>query len=276
MTRKKSWLLLKLLVVITFMAMIAVNALANILPINGITTVAVADYYPNLFTPAGLTLSIWGLIYMLLAAHTLYQLGLFHGKDEKMDCVSLHKIGILFSISSLVNAAWIFSWHYMIISLSMILMAILLICLITITLSINTQRLTSKEKFFIRLPFSVYFGWITVATIANAVMFLVSFGWNGFELSDSTWTIIVLVFGMIIGMTTTIWFNDIAYGLVLVWAYAGILIKHLSASGFSGKYPGVIITVSICIGASLKLMFSYGLIRKSHCLRNNCDIEKYN
>jgi len=239
--------LLKLFVAFTFIIMVVVNALANVLPINGITTGGVSDSYPNLFAPAGITFSIWGLIYLLLGAHTLYQIGLFRGKEKESNDELLHKIGVVFSVSSLANAAWIFSWHYRIISLSVVLMAVLLICLIYIATILNGQHLSRREKLLIRLPFSVYFGWITVATIANATVFLVSLNWNGFGITQSIWTIIILAVGALIGTVTLLRFKDIAYGLVLVWAYGGILIKHISASGFGGRYPGVIFTTSICM-----------------------------
>lgn len=119
--------LLKLFVAATFILMVTVNALSALLPINGITPGEVSDSYSNLFAPAGITFSIWSLIYLLLAAHTLYQLGLFRGKDKRVNSELLRKTGIVFSVSSLVNAAWIFSWHYKIIPLSMGLMAFLLI-----------------------------------------------------------------------------------------------------------------------------------------------------
>ena len=116
----------------------------------------------------------------------------------------------------------------------MVLMVFLLICLIDIAVIVNAQSLSPREKLFIRLPFSVYFGWITVATIANAAALLVSLGWNGFGIPESIWTIIILATGTLIGTATLLRFESIAYGLVLVWAYAGILIKHTSASGFFG------------------------------------------
>lgn len=246
MAKTKTSRLLKLLIALTFVAMLAVNALANILPINGITTGAVSDSYPNLFTPAGLTFAIWGLIYLLLAASTLYQLGLFRGK-EKADETLLRNVGRLFAVSSLINIAWIFAWHYQLIPLSMLLMVLLLICLIDIAFTINSKELTTREKWFIRLPFSVYFGWITVATIANATVLLVSLGWDGFGISQSTWTIIILAVGALIGILTALRFNDIAYLLVFIWAYAGILIKHLSPSGFAGQYRGIVMILIVCL-----------------------------
>ncbi len=260
MKKKNTRLSLMLFVVITFVIMVTVNALSALLPLNGITPGEVSDSYPNLFAPAGITFSIWSLIYLLLAAHTLYQIGLFRG-NEKVNYELLRKTGIVFSVSSLINAAWIFSWHYRIIPLSMVLMVFLLICLIDIAVIVNAQSLSPREKLFIRLPFSVYFGWITVATIANAAALLVSLGWNGFGIPESIWTIIILATGTLIGTATLLRFKSIAYGLVLVWAYAGILIKHTSASGFFGEYPGIVVAVVICL-VLFAVVIVYTLLKK--------------
>ncbi|MGO1368663.1 MAG: tryptophan-rich sensory protein, partial [Senegalia sp. (in: firmicutes)] len=100
-----------------------------------------------------------------------------------------------------------------------------------------------KEKLFISLPFSIYFGWITVATIANITAFLVDIGWNRFGISEVFWTITIIIVGAIIAIVTILKNRDFAYGLVIIWAYAGILIKHLSESGFNSMYPSIITTV---------------------------------
>lgn len=231
----------------TFLLMIVVNILANAIPINGQTTGEVSNSYPNLFAPAGITFAIWGLIYLLLAAFTLYLLGFFQDDSDFVKTDLLNKIGIVFSISSVANAAWIFSWHYHRIPLSMVLMLVILDCLIFINYLIKNEKLTTREKFFIGLPFSVYFGWITVATIANATTLLVSIGWDGFGISEPTWAVIIIIVGMLIGAVTIIKNKDIAYGLVMLWAYAGIYIKHVSESGFNGQYPAVIYTVIACM-----------------------------
>ena len=237
----------KIITVVTYIGMVTVNALANILPINGITTGQVSDSYPNLFTPAGFTFSIWGLIYLLLAGYTLYQLGLFRGPKDADSKDMLRKTGILFSLSSIANTAWIFAWHYRMIPLSMVLMAVILVCLIVIRETLGREILTPRERLFIGLPFSVYFGWITVATIANATVLLVSLGWDGFGIAEPVWAVIVLIAGMLIGIVTMIRYRDVAYGLVLIWAYLGIYIKHVSAKGFAGQYPVVMIAAALCI-----------------------------
>jgi hypothetical protein len=249
----------KFLVVITFVSMIVANALANILPINGIGTGAVSDSYQNLFAPAGITFSIWGIIYLLLGAYTLYQIGFFQDKVSEIKGKLMDRVGIIFSLSSLVNIVWIFAWHYFNISLSMVLMLVLLGCLIYINRLIMTVELDRKEKIFISLPFSVYFGWITVATIANATILLVSLGWDGFGLSEPLWTVIILLVGLLIGTVTFIRNRDYAYGLVFIWAYLGILIKHTALDGFAYSYISVInslvFSVFVLVLAELYLLF---------------------
>lgn len=243
--------LIKFTAAASFVLMVTVNALANILPINGKNTGEVSDSYRNLFAPAGITFAIWGVIYLLLALYVIFQTGLFQGKKNPVNASLLKKIGIYFSVSSMANAVWIFSWHFENIPLSMLLMLVILVCLIIIALVLKKPELSTREKLLLRLPFSIYFGWITVATIANATTLFVSLGWNGFGISETAWAVIIIITGMIIGAAAIIKFKDAAYGMVILWAYFGILIKHTSASGFNGQYPAVITTVLLCIALVL-------------------------
>lgn len=240
---------IRILVGTTFLLMIVINGLANTVKFNGQTTGDVSNAYMNLFAPAAITFAIWGVIYLLLAAYTLYQLGFLQGNLSAEQANFLGRIGFIFSLSSLANAVWIFAWHYHQITISMILMLFILICLIVINGMIQNRELSLKEKIFVRLPFSVYFGWITVATIANVTTLLVCKGWNGFGLSDAFWAAIILLVGTMIGILTMLSQQDIAYGLVLIWAYAGIWLKHTSTTGFSGRYPMVIYVTLGCIAA---------------------------
>ena len=237
----------RILVTATYLIMIVINALANILPINGKGTGAVSDSYPNLFAPAGLTFSIWGVIYILLAGFTLHLWGILPRKSDPEKTKLLEKIGLIFSISSIANSVWIFAWHYDAIGLSVVLMLVILACLILINLATRKETFTLTQKLLIRLPFSVYFGWITVATIANMTTLLVDAGWKGFGISETLWTIVILIVGLLIGSATMLRQKDVAYGLVLLWAYFGILIKHTSEGGFDSRYPAIIVTISVCL-----------------------------
>lgn len=238
---------------VAYVAMVVVNFLANGLPINNRSTGEISDAYPNLFTPAGPAFSIWGLIYLLLAGYVLYQ---FVNKDQKTEDL-FRKINPLFIATSLANISWIFAWHYDAIGLSVLIMATLLILLIKIADMVRGEPFISLQKFFIWAPFSVYFGWITVAAIANITVFLVSIGWNGFGIADALWTSVILLVGAVIGILRMRKDNNIAYGAVFIWAYSWILFKHVSPGGFSGHYPIIIATASVCL---VLFLFSVGRI----------------
>lgn len=249
-------MLMKILTLAAYVSMIAVNFLANSLPINDRTTGQISNDYPNLFAPAGITFSIWGLIYLLLAGYTVY---LFVKKNKKTEKL-ISKINPLFIATSVANLSWIFAWHYDYIGISLIIMAALLFLLIKIADILRKEKFTSLEKLLIWAPFSVYFGWITVAAIANVTVFLVSIGWNGFGIADFVWTSVILLVGALIGILRMNKDKNIAYGSVLVWAYLGILYKHLSSGGFNAQYPSVIITVVICL-----ILFAFFIGRTSSC-----------
>ena len=136
--KENSFVQIKIWNMITFILMVVVNALANILPINGITTGGVSDSYPNLFAPAGITFVIWGVIYLLLGAFILYQFGAFKGK-KGYNLDSVERISVYFIVSSIANVAWIFSWQYKIIPLSMVLMIVILVTLIMAYSKINKE-----------------------------------------------------------------------------------------------------------------------------------------
>ena len=244
---KKNSLVLKISVAIGYVAMIVVNFLANYLPIGGVTTGEASDSFANLFAPAGVTFSIWGLIYVLLLGYTIYQFGFGKTHKTKQQENRFASINTYFLLSSIANIAWIFAWHYGVIWLSVIIMLTMLVCLIKIADVINKEQYTARETILIRLPFSVYFGWITVATIANITVFFVRMNWNGFGIAESVWTVIVLLIGALIGTIRMLKDKHSYYGLVLVWAYGGILLKHTSASGFDGAYTNVITTLIICM-----------------------------
>jgi hypothetical protein len=255
---------LKWAVLLALLAMLTVNALSSILPINGVTPKEVSDRYPNLFVPAPLAFSIWGVIYLLVIGYTLYQLGLFRKKGEAVNAALLNKTGVLFIVSSVLNLSWVLAWHYGQLALSFVILALFLITMIQIRLTIRTQEpLTLKEKWFVRLPFSVYFGWITIATIAGAVALLVGYGFSGLGLSEPVWAMIILLVGAVIGILTALTFRDVAYLLVLVWAYANILMNHLSASGFAGVYKGVIAVLAFSLAAFIAVILALIVKRRA-------------
>jgi hypothetical protein len=221
---------LSILNLLGFLAMVFVNYLAVTLPLNNKTTGELSDQYPNLFVPSGFTFSIWGVIYLLLAIFIVYQL-VYAFRKNRQNSSFLEKIGILFFVSSLANLSWIFAWHFELVSLSVFLMLILLSSLMAIYVKLQIGRSDSSksEKYLIHLPFSVYLGWITIATIANTTALLVNLDWKRFGLSEPFWTVVVIIIGIAISLTILFCRKDIFYCLVVDWALFGILIKRLAA-----------------------------------------------
>lgn len=233
---------LRIINTVFFCVMVIINALANILPLGIGNTGDVSAKYPNLFTPTPITFAIWGLIYVMMALFLLWQWGLL-GKKEKAED-DLQVIGPWFAFSCLANIGWIFAWHFDIIWLSAVIITVLLVSLAVISIKIKSRQRDGLSYFAVNAGFDLYFGWIIAATIANISVLLTNLGWNGFGLSPVFWTCIVLVVGAIIGALPSLryrkWFSTFA----VVWAYVGIIIKHISQEGYAGKYP-IVITFAI-------------------------------
>lgn len=253
----------KILNAAAFLIMVFVSILANFLPLNNVNTANVPGSYPNLFAPAGFTSAIWILIYLLLAAFILYQIGLFRGDNDADKNEIVKKVSWYFIISSLANAAWVFARHYQRIPISFLFILILWICLAQIVGIMTEEEFSRKEKIMLKLPFSIYFGWVTVAALNNVVVLFVSLGWSGWGISQQTWTVIVLLLGVMITALITLKNKDIAYGFTAIWAYAGILARHLSQNGFHGQYPVIIITAILCLAVlALAVLFVWAAKKK--------------
>jgi hypothetical protein len=236
-------LLLSILNMLGFLGTVIVNGLAIALPLNNKTTGELSDQYPNLFVPTGLTFSIWGLIYILLAIFVVYQLIVVMRRGAQRSSF-IERIGLLFFGSSIANIGWIFAWHYEIVPLSLVLMLLLLGCLIAIylRLDIGKSASTKTEKYLVHLPFSLYLGWITIATIANVTTLLVDVNWNTFGLGEQFWAVAVIVVGIAIALSILFTRKDIFYCLVVDWALLGILIKRL-ATEIAPDQSVIVITI---------------------------------
>ena len=209
--------------VLAVVATIAINGLANALPLNGRTTGEISDRFQVYFVPAGYVFSIWGLIYLALVAFAVYQ-----ALPAQRDNPRLRRIGTLFALSCLANVAWLFLWHYEVFALTLVAMVALLLSLIAIYLRLEIGRahVPAAEKWLAHVPFSIYLGWVTVATIANATSLLDYLNWGGWGISPEVWTVIMLVAGTAIAAAVGFTRRDVAYMLVIVWAFVGIAVKH--------------------------------------------------
>lgn len=228
-----------------FIMVIALNALANALPINGMTTGELSALYPNRFVPAGFTFGIWGLIYLALLGFVVFQF-------FRSAIPITESIGIWFLVSCIANASWILVWHYQLPLIALGVMLLLLFSLVMVY--IRTEPFEWSPNWAAKLPFQLYLGWISVATIANATAVLVNAGWNGAPFSESTWAALMVFIAGIAGIFFTIRFKDFLYSGVVLWALYGIYARQAQGGNLQ--------TALIITAVALLISIGYALIRK--------------
>jgi translocator protein len=234
-------------------ATITINALANILPINGLNSGEISDLYPSLFTPAGYVFSIWSLIYLLLIAFVVFQ-----ALPSQRENPRLERLGYAFAASCLFNFLWIFAWHYRYVFLSELLIIGVLVSLLVSYHRLQTEQVNKREiqvsraeRITTHLTFSIYTGWLTVAVVANTCVLLLEWGVTG----PAFWSVVTVLAALAIGGTFTYLRKDMAYGLVLVWAFAGIAVAQ------AGNTPSVVVTAILAAVVMLGLSVWRGLAK---------------
>ena len=240
----------QVLVLLAIVATIGVNAAANAVPINGLTTGDIANRFDVYFLPAPYVFSIWGLIYVGLVAYGIYQV-----LPAQRNNPRLAAIDVPFLVASVANMGWIFAWHYEQFPLSLLIMLVLLGSLIAIyvRLGVRRERVPSTEAWAVHVPFSIYLGWITVATVANVTALLDTLQWNGWGIAPEIWFIIVSIVVLAIALAVVLRRRDVAYGLVVPWACVGIY----------ARYPDVVSVafMSLVVAAAVLVVLAIVAIR---------------
>ena len=214
-------ILRQFLVIFTFALTLVMNTAATTLPLNGMDTGKISDLFQNYFTPAGYVFSIWGVIYLGLTAFTVY-----HSLPAQRANPRMGRIGWLFIASNLFNSAWIAAWHYLLFPLSWVIMLGILGTLLALFAQLGGKPASTLERWVVHVPFSIYVGWISVATIANTTVFLQDIGFNGGPLAEPVWSALLMVIGTAIAAYIIRTRRDVAYGAVFMWAFAGIMVKY--------------------------------------------------
>ena len=226
---------------------LTVNILASALPLNGQNTGEISDRFQVYFVPAGYVFSIWGIIYIGWIAFTIFQF-----QRSQRASPRLRRLGYLFALSNLANAAWLFCWHYNQFGLSVLVMLALLGLLIAsyLRLDVNRSSVSRFEYWSVDILFSVYLGWITVATVANISDWLYYIGWDAFGISAQVWAVVMLCVASLLGLAMAITRRDTGYLVVLLWAFIGIAVKQTSAP-------------LVMVSAWMAAMFILGLVTYS-------------
>lgn len=222
---------------------LAVNILSNALPLNGLNTGQISDQFKVFFVPAGYVFAIWGLIYVGWIAFVVWQF-----RPANKSAARMRRLGYWFAVSCLFNAAWLFCWHYQQFGLSVVVMLCLLATLILsyLRLDVCRVRVGAAERWSVDIPFGVYLGWVSVATIANITDYLYYVQWNGFGIAPEIWAVIMLVVASVLGLLIARTRRDAAFLFVFVWAFSGLALKQASS-------PLVAIAAWVAAGLALAL-----------------------
>jgi benzodiazapine receptor len=241
--------LLKWINIVAFALTVAVNGLAGSTTVlGGKLTAEISDANPTLITPAGYVFSIWGIIYVLLGIFVVFQaLPSQRGRDYQ------ERIGWLFVSSCLLNIAWLFLWQFEYLIISVAIMFLLLVTLIAVYLRLNIGRSTAslREKLAVHLPFSVYLGWITIASIANVAVTLVSTGWDGFGITQETWATLIIIIAVLITLLVIATRKDVAYGLVIIWSLIGIGVNQSGNQNIVTATEVGVVIIAIALASSI-------------------------
>lgn len=219
---KKFYALTNLIIII---ALIAWNYAANAIGINGNTIGSLSREYVNLFTPASYAFSIWGIIFLGLIAHGIYQVK--KAFIDKSGDDFILQMGPWLIIANLANGAWVYFWLAELTGISVIMMLIILISLIIVIIRLNMEIWDAPLNViaWIWWPICIYSGWIAVATIANFAAYLAKVEWQ-FLFSEITWTIIMIVVAALLNIFMIITRNMREFAVVGVWALLAIAVRH--------------------------------------------------
>jgi hypothetical protein len=232
--------------IISFIGTLVVNTLANALPINGKNTGELSAQYPNEFVPAGYTFSIWLIIYIALAGFVIYQAGAWTNPDKQK---TVEKLGLLFILTNLLNMSWILLWHYEQVGASVMVMLLFLATLITIHLrfDIPSKAATPAYRAWFQVPFSIYLGWIMIATIANITALLVDMNWKGGLISEQAWAIVMIMVAALLCITILWKRNNYVIPMVAIWSIVGIINKQKAVNGFNGVVVAGIVACTLLL-----------------------------
>lgn len=239
--------------IVVFLFVIVMNYLAVTLPLNNKTTGELSDEYPNMFTPAGITFSIWSVIYLFITGFVIYQANVLF--KNKVSSTVIARISPFFIINCLANGSWLFAWHYQQVALSVAIMLVMLVTLIfihhTLKLALPFQPL--NQKLWLDVPFSLYLGWISIATIANITTLFVANDILPLGISSTAWTLIMIIIGAVLSLFMVLAKKNIIFGVVVCWAFLGIIIKRIDVASLGSRE--IILVCQVCIGLILAAIY---------------------
>lgn len=225
---------------VTFIITLVVNY-GSMLGWFGLTQEEISNQYKNFITPEPFTFSIWGVIYILVL--------LFLIKDLRNDRVNTTTHS-LFIISNVLNIAWNLLWVN-----DLMLWSTIAIFLFTFVLGFICLNLRESDDTLDELAFSIYFGWLTVATVTNVATYLVSINWNMFGLEEHLIACLMYIITAVLAGVIIFVIKMPTYNLPIIWAFFGIVMAIEQHNGAHSLMPLVIYSVIAVLVIQMIIVF---------------------
>jgi TspO/MBR family len=206
-------LLLTSLITIGFTTLVSIPGSPYL--IGGMTQADISNMFPSAITPAGITFSIWSVIYLSWIIAGIY-VAFFQEKKRSID----NKTIILFSSAIALTGVWLIPWGYVWVGTALIVMILILGLLKYVFHQTRTTHPTMKYSVELTL------GWINIATVANITIWLLSIGYTGSGISEIYWAIGVLGLALILTLYYQIRYRAYIISLVFLWTMLGEWIAH--------------------------------------------------
>ena len=215
--------------IVTLAMMLFLNYAFNAGLLSDKNVAAISHKYDTLFAPAGYAFSIWGFIFMLCIGFTVYQ-GVLLIKNDPQQYI--RRTGLWFTIGNIANGLWLYCWTNEMMGLSVALIVVLLtsLCVLIVRLRPTQNEKSMTTNFFVWWPVVIYLGWIMVATIACVAAWLVSMGWRGEVIGETTITITMVIVAALIYLFIIVKHNLTLAGVVGIWAFVAIAVRQQYAN----------------------------------------------
>lgn len=242
---------LRVLNLIFFFLMIAVNIGAELLPLNNTTTQQVSALHNTLLTPPGFTFAVWGVIYSWLFLFILFQFGLFRKKGTGDNPDFIHSISVFFIISCVFNMGWIIAWHYDLITLCFVLIFAMWASLFYAFIRLKKEATNAREYFFIQMPFSLYLAWISAAMMINYLIMIKTAVPGLLGLSETAWSSGLIIALFLLTELILFRYRDFTFAIGALWAFAGILYHYSMDIGKQELNTNMLLLLAIVVGTLL-------------------------
>ena len=251
------------LTLVVYLITVIFNVLGSLGILTGYTVKDISEKYISLVTPANYTFIIWLVIYVALLVYTLYSCNIIKNENSVEERKLISSINSYYFVNLLLNILWIITWVANLVVISTIFMILIFLTLYKISMIIKNAHVNDRQFYYISLPFNLYFGWITVAMLANLNVFIVKIGVNPVSFLGILFTIVLLVLGFIIFVLTYYKNRSLCYLFSIIWGYIGIGINNITEFLFIYK---LVFVVELIIILLLLYLFVKDLLRRYRML----------